>query len=176
MAGETPGRGAVQTGGGEGVEAQFCAAGVDVVGHGLQSIEIGDVIQGVASLLQQSGVDDDAEGLVAVADGLQLAGVIVEVKGIGGQFSGNGGVGQIQGVLIPVFQTGHVADVEDGGSFRLGHLRGQGVGVGAGSGGNNLNRHTGGLGVQGSQLLQSGVCFRLEVQIIYGTGIGSLFA
>ena len=69
VAGEAPGGGAVQTGGGEGVEAQLGGAGVDVVGDGLQGLKVGDLVEGVAGLLQQSLVDDDAEGLVAVADG-----------------------------------------------------------------------------------------------------------
>ena len=45
VAGETPGGGAVQTGGGEGVEAQLIGAGVDVVGHGLQGGEVGDLVE-----------------------------------------------------------------------------------------------------------------------------------
>ena len=59
VAGESPGRGAVQTGGGEGVEAQLSSAGVDVFSNSLQGLEVGDVSQVVASLCQQSGVDDD---------------------------------------------------------------------------------------------------------------------
>ena len=54
MAGETPGGGAVQAGSGEGVEAQLGSAGVDVVGNGLQGSEVGDLLNGVAGLLQQS--------------------------------------------------------------------------------------------------------------------------
>ena len=42
---------------------------MDVIGNGLQGLEVGDLVQGVTGLLQQGLVDDDAEGLVAVADG-----------------------------------------------------------------------------------------------------------
>ena len=177
VAGETPGRGAVQTGSGECVKAQLCAASMDVVGNSLQGLKVGDLLQGVTSLLQQSGVDDEAEGLVAVAHSLQFAGFVVQVEVVGAQLTGQSGVGQIQGVFVPVLQAGHVADVENGGSLRLGHFGGQGVGVGTGSGGDNLDRHAGLLGVQSSQLLQSSVSFGLEVQVIHtafaGGSIGS---
>ena len=170
MAGEPPGRGAVQTGSGEGVKAQLSAAGVDILGNGLQGSEVLDLLQGVTGLLQELGVDDDAEGLVAVADGLQLASLIVEVEVVGGQLLGDGAVRQVQGVVVPVFQAGQVADVVDGGSFGLGHLSGEGVGVGAGSSGDNLHGNAGLLGVELGQLLQGGVCLRLEVQVVNPTG------
>ena len=120
----------------------------------------------MTGLLQQSLVDDDAVGLEAVANGLQLAGLIIEVELIGGQLVCDSGVSQIQGVLVPVVQAGQVADVEDGGSLSLGHLGGQGVGVGAGSGGDDLDGNAGGLGVQSGQLLHGGVGLGLEVQVV----------
>src|SRR5699024_3219081 len=109
-----------------GVKAQFCAAGVDVLGNGLQGSEVLDLIQRVTCLLQELFVDDDAEGLVAVADGLQLASLVVEVKVVGGQLFGDGAVRQVQCVVVPVLQAGQVADVENGGGFGLAHLSGQG--------------------------------------------------
>ena len=50
MAGETPGGRAVQAGGGEGIEAQLGSTGMDVIGNGLQGLEVGDLVQGVAGL------------------------------------------------------------------------------------------------------------------------------
>ena len=172
MTGEAPGRGAFQAGGGEGVEAQLSGAGVDVVSDGLQGREVLDLIQRVAGIGQQLGVDDDTEGLVAVAHGLQLTGLVVEVEVVGGQLTGERRSGQIQSVLIPVLQAGHVADVVDGGSAVLAHLGVQGVGVVAGSSGYDLDRHAGLLGVAGGQTLQSLVELGLEVQVVDGTGSG----
>ena len=54
VAGEAPGRGAFQAGGGEGVEAQLSGAGVDVVSDGLQGREVLDLIQRVAGLVQRA--------------------------------------------------------------------------------------------------------------------------
>ena len=172
MTGEAPRRGAVQAGGGEGVEAQLSGAGVDVVSDGLQGREVLDLIQRVTGIGQQLGVDDDTEGLVAVAHGLQLTGLVVEVEVVGGQLAGESRSGQIQSVLIPVLQAGHVADVVDGGSAVLAHLSVQGVGVVAGSSGYDLDRHAGLLGVAGGQTLQSLVELGLEVQVVDGTGSG----
>ena len=166
MAGETPGRGAVQAGSGEGVEAQFRGAGMDVVSDGLQGSEVLDLVNGVAGLFQQSLVDNDAVGFEAVADGLQLASLIVEVELVGGQLTGDSGAGQIQSVVVPVGQAGHIADVVDGGSLGLGHLSGQGVGIGAGSGGDDLDGDAGGLCVELGQLLHGAVGFGLEVQVV----------
>ena len=42
--------GIVVAGGGEGIEAQLSSAGVDVIGNGLQGLEVGDLVQGVAGL------------------------------------------------------------------------------------------------------------------------------
>ena len=152
---------------------------MDVVSDSLQGSEVLDLVDGVAGLLQQSLVDDDAVGLEAVADGLQLAGIVVEVELVGGQLTGDGGAGQIQSVLVPVLQAGLVADVVDGGSLGLGHLSGQGVGVGTGSGGDDLDGNAGGLGVELRQLLHGAVSLGLEVQVVDaalsggGSGLGS---
>ena len=72
MAAEAPAGGTVQTGGGEGIEAELSRAGVDIVGDLLQRLEVGDVADLIARLLQQGLVDDDAVGLKAVADGDDL--------------------------------------------------------------------------------------------------------
>ena len=148
------------------------SAGMDVVST-LQGVEVLDPSRELTSLFEELGVDDDAEGFVAVADGLQFASLIVEVEGVGVQLVGDGGAGQIQCVIVPVSKAGHVADVEDGGRFALAHLGGQGVGVGAGSSGNNLDGNAGLGGVVGSELLQRLVELRLEVQVVDLAGRGS---
>lgn len=174
VAGESPGRGAFQTCGGEGVEAQLGGAGMDVLCDLLQGSKVLDILNLVAGLFQQSLVDDDAEGLVAVADGLQLALCIVEVEGVGVELLGDGAVGQIKCVFIPVIQGGGVADVEDGDVADVG---GQGVVVVAGSSGDDLNFDAGLFGVGCGQLGQSFIKLRLEVQVVNGTlrGIGVVF-
>ena len=63
MAGEAPGRGGIQTGGGEGGKAQLVLVGGDVLGNSLQAGEVLDLVERVACLFQQLGIDDDAEGL-----------------------------------------------------------------------------------------------------------------
>ena len=175
MAGESPGGGAVQTGAGERVEAQLGCSGVDVVGDGLQGIEVGDLIEGMAGLLQQRLVDDDAERLVAIADGYQLVAVI-EVEIGGGEFLYEIGVGEIQRVLAPGLHGALVADLEHGGGGVLIHFSGKGVVVFAGSGGHDLDFHAGLLGVGLGQILPGLIRFGLEVQVVdlAGGGIGGL--
>ena len=154
MAGETPGGGAVQTGGGEGVEAQLVGAGVDVIGYGLQGGEVGDLVQGVTGLGQQGLVDDDAEGLVAVTHGQQFAVLTVEVEVVGGEFLGEVGVGEVIAVLAPGLDGAGVAALEHGGgAVGLIHLDGESVVVLAGGGGDDLHGDTGLLGVLLGQIL-----------------------
>ena len=171
MAGESPGRGAVQTCGRECGEAQLSGASGDVFADSLQGSEIGDVSQGVTSLLQQSGVGDDAVGLVAVAQSLQLASSVVQVEVVGGQLGSDSGAVQIHCVIIPVNQASFVADVENGDVLDVSI---QGVGVGAGSSSNDLDFDTGLSGVVSSQLLQSLVELGLEVQVVDGASFLSL--
>ena len=54
MAGETPAGGAFEAGGGECVEAELVSTGMDVVSDSLQGFEVGDLVDGVASLLKQN--------------------------------------------------------------------------------------------------------------------------
>ena len=65
---EAPVGAALHAGGGEGGEAQLVLAGGDVLGDGLQLVEGLDVVDGVAGLLEQGLVDDDAVGLDDVGD------------------------------------------------------------------------------------------------------------
>ena len=171
MAGETPGGGAVQTGGGEGVEAQLTGAGVDVIGHGLQGGEVGDLVQGVTGLGQQGLVHDDAEGLIAVTDGQQLAVLAIEVEVVGGEFLGEVGVGEVIAILAPGLDGAGVAALEHGGgAVGLIHLDGESVVVLAGGGGDDLHGDTGLLGVLLGQILPGLVRLGLEVQVVDRAG------
>ena len=175
MAGETPRGGAVQTGGGEGIEAQLSGAGVDVIGNGLQGLEVGDLVQRVTGLLQQSLVDDDAKGLVAVTDGNGLAVGILQIKVMGGHLVVHVGAFQVVAELTVAVDSTQIAHLEHGGSGVLIHLGGQGGVVLAGGGGDNLDGYTGLSGVGGGQSLPSGVGLGLEVQVVHAAG-GSVAA
>ncbi len=174
VAGEAPGGGAVHVAGGEGVKAQLGGTGVDVLGHGLQAVKVGDLVHGVAGLLHQIGVDDDAVALVAVADGHQLAGLVIEVVGVGVQLVGNSGAGEVHGVVGPVLHAGLVADDEQGGGIGLIHLRVELLVVGAGGGGDHLDLHAGLLGVELGHVLEHLVGLGLEVEPVDGAGGGGL--
>ena len=172
MAGETPAGGTVQTGRGEGIEAQLGSAAVDIVGNLLQGLKVGDVGQLVASLLQQSLVYDDAECLIAVTDGNGLARFVLQVKGVGGHFLHDVGVGQVVAVLAPGPYCAGVAYLEHGGSSVLIHLGGQHLVISTGSRSQNGYGNTGLIGVQLRQILPSLVSLGLEVEIINRTGLG----
>ena len=127
----------------------------------------------MTGLLQQVGVDDDAVGLVAVADGAQLAVRGVHVVGVGVQFLGNGGVRQVGNVAGPLLQTGRVDDNEEGGGSGLAQLGRELLLVGAGGGGHDLDLDTGLLFVHLGDLLEGFVGFGLEVQPVDGTLAGA---
>ena len=173
MAGEAPGGGVVHVAGGESVEAQGGGVGVDVLHHSLQGGEVLDLVHGVAGLLHQVGVDDDAVALVAVADGHQLAGLVIEVVGVGVQLVGDGGAGQVHGVVAPVSHAGGVADDEQGGRRVFIHLGGEGLLIGAGGGGDHLDGHTGLVGVGLGQVLGGLVQLGLEVQPVDPAGLAA---
>ena len=164
MAGEAPAGVAAHGGGGEGVEAQLGGAGVDVLRNGLEGLKVGDVAELIAGLRQQILVDDDAVALIAVADGAELAVGVVEVVGVGGQLTRDGGAGQVVAVVAPGVHGGLVADDEHRGRRFLIHRGGQGLVVGAGRGGLDGDGHTGLFGVHGGDLLQGAVRLGLEVQ------------
>ena len=173
MAGEAPGGGAVQAGGGEGVKAQLRSAGVDILGNSLQAGEILDFLQLVAGLFQQRLVDDDAESLVAVTSGQQLAVFAVEVEVGGGHFVGEISAAQIQHIIAPGLETFQVAALEQGGgSAALVHFSGQGLGVGAGGGGHDGHLHAGLFGIGLGLLLPGGVGFMLEVEVVHLAALG----
>ena len=170
MAGEAPA--GVRTHGrrGESVEAELGSARVDVFGNGLQGLEVGDVGDVITGVLQKLLVDDDAVALVAVADGAELAILVIEVVSVGGQLVCNRGAGQIVAVVAPGGDGCLVADDEQRGHLALIHLGGQGLVVRAGSGSHDRDGNTGLLGVHGGDLLQHFVGFRLEVQPVDGAG------
>ena len=176
MAGETPSGGAVQTGGGKGIEAQLSGAGVDVIGNGLQGLEVGDLVQRVTGLLQQRLVDDDAKGLVAITDGNGLAVGVLQIKVMGGHLVVHIGTLQIVAELTVAVDSAQIAHLEHGGSGVLVHLGGQRGVVLAGSGGDDLDGHAGLRGVSGGNGLPGSIGFGLEVQIVHAAGSGSVAA
>ena len=173
MAGEPPGGGAVKAGGAEGVKSQLCGAGVYIVCNGLQRSEVLYLVNGMASLLQQGLVGDDAIGFEAVRYGDDAALGVLQGIVFGGELVIYGGVGQIIAVLTPGGNAALVA-LEQRGGLALVHLGGQSGLIVAGSSGNDLYGYSGELGVLLSQLLPSGVGFGLEVEIIDGTGCSGL--
>ena len=171
MAGETPGGGAVQTGGGEGVEAQLGSAAVDVVSDLLQGLEVGDVGDLIAGFLQQRLVHDDTVGLQAVADGDDLTVGVLQGIILGGQLVVHVAAAQVVAELTPGSHAALVA-LEQGGRVFLVHLGHQGGLIIAGGGGEDLDGHAGLLGVGGGQSLPGVVRLRLKVQIVHAAGGG----
>ena len=122
----------------------------------------------MTGLLQKSLVDDDAEALVAVADGVGEAVLIGEVEGVSGHLIPNVGVGEVVAVLAPSINGALVANLEHGGSLALVHLGGEGLLIGAGGGGDYLHGNAGLLGVGGGNLLPCLICLGLEVEVVNG--------
>ena len=170
MAGEAPAGGAFEAGGGECVEAELFSTSVDVVSDSLQGSEVGDLVDGVAGLLKQSLVDDDAECFVAVADRQRLAVFTLEVESVGGHLVHDGGAVQRIAVVAVGVDGALVAALEEGRSGALVQLGGEGGVVGAGSSGDDLDGNAGLLGVGGGELLPGFVSLGLEVQVVDGAG------
>ena len=162
MTGEAPAGGALQAGGAEGVKAQLGSAAVDVVGDLLQGLKVGDIGDLIAGLLQQSLVDDDAKGLIAVADGHGLAVGILQVEVLGGHFLHDVGVIQRIAEIAIGVDGALVAHLEHGGRSGLVQLGGQHGVILAGGGGDDL------LGVGLGQRLPGLIGLGLEVQVIHG--------
>ena len=174
MSGESPGGGVVHIGGGECVEAQLAGLAVDILSNSLQTCEVLDLVHGVTRLLDEGGVDDDAVALIAVADGNELAVLIIEVVSVGIEFLRDRGVLQIKSEIAPVLDALLVADDKQSGSLGLVHLSGKGGAVGAGSRGNDLDLYALRLGVLLREILQGLVELRLEVQPVNGAALGGL--
>ena len=167
---EAPVRGGIHAGGGEGGEAQLVLAGGDVLGDGLQGLEVGDVSNAVAGLLQQSGVGDEAVGLGQVGDAQNRVAVL-QREGVVGQLAVEGGTGHVIAVVLPGLQADGAVHLEQGGSFGLGDLGLQGILVGAGGGGDDGHRDAGLSGVGGGKGLPGLSNFGLEVEVVNGAGL-----
>ena len=173
VAGEAPGGAGIHIAGGERVKAEGGGVGVDVLGDGLETLKVLQLVHAVAGLLDQVGVDDDAVALEAVADGDQLAVLIVEVVGVGVQLVGDGGARQVEGIVAPVADGVGVADDVQRRGIALIHLGGQGLAVGAGSGGDDLDVDALLFLVQLGDLLERVVGLRLEVQPVDRAGLAA---
>ena len=163
---EAPVGGAIHAGGGEGGEAQLVLAGGDVLGHLLQVVKALDVIGGVAGLLQQSLVVDDAVGLDNIADARHLV-PVHQGELLAGELAGNVRAGQVIAVVLPSGQAHGAVDLEQGGSIGLGHLGLQSGLIAARSGGKDGDLHAGLLGVQVGQFLPLSILLRLKIQVVH---------
>ena len=162
----------IHAGGGESaLDAQLVLAGLDVVGHGLQAVEAGDVVLGVAGSGEQLLVVNDAVRLDDVGDGGDGVAVL-QREGIAGQLAVQLGVGQVQAVVLPVGQAHRAVDLEQGGGLALFHLAHQGGLVLVGGGGHDGDGHAGLGGVLGGQVLPGFVLLGLEVQVVDLAGSG----
>ena len=148
---------------------------MDVVRNSLQGLEVGDLIDGVAGLLEQGLVHDDAEGFVAVADGNGLAGFVLQVEVGGGHLVVHVGAFEIVAELAVAVDSAEVADLEHGGGGVLVELGGQGGVVLAGSGCDDLHGNAGLLGVGLGNLLPGRVRLGLEVEVVHAAGRGRGF-
>ena len=138
---------------------------MDIVGDLLQRLEVGDVADLIARLLQQGLVDDDAVGLKAVADGDDLTVGILQRIVLGGQLVVDAGVRQVIAAVAPRGDAALVA-LEQRGRALLVNLSGQGALILAGGGGHNLDLHAGLLGIGLGKCLPGLFRFGLEVQIV----------
>ena len=134
---------------------------MDIVGDLLQRLEVGDVADLIARLLQQGLVDDDAVGLKAVADGDDLTVGILQRIVLGGQLVVDAGVRQVIAAVAPRGDAALVA-LEQRGRALLVNLSGQGALILAGGGGH----HAGLLGIGLGKCLPGLFRFGLEVQIV----------
>ena len=114
---------------------------MDIIGHLLQRLEVGDVGDLITGLLQQSLVDDDAIGLIAVADGHGLAVGILQVEVLGGHFLHDVGVIQRIAEIAIGVDGALIAHLEHGGRSGLVQLGGQHGVILAGGGGDDLDRN-----------------------------------
>ena len=163
---ESPVGGAVHTGGGESVKAELCGAGMNVISDSLQGLEVLDFVHGMTGLLDESLVGDDAVGFDNVRNAANLAFGILQSEILAGEFLGDGCVGQISAIILPVCQTDRAVDLEQGGSVCLCDFGCECGLVGAFCCGQNVNLHAGLLGVQLGEILPLLILLRLELQIV----------
>ena len=149
---------------------------MDVLRDGPQGVEVLDVADSVAGLLDQVGVHDDAVGLVAEAGADQAALVVLVGVVGGGEGLLNVGAGKVHGAGAPLLDAGGGADVEERGGVGLVHLGRQGLLVGAGRGGLDLDLDVGvllhvGLGKGLGGLVELGL--EVEPVDVAGMAIGA---
>ena len=171
---ETPVGAGIETGGGErALDTKLVLLSLDVIGHGLQGIEVVDVIDaldlGAVSgnvLGQQILVVDQAislhgirntDGLIPILEGdILVDKLLVRLS-----------IGHVFGVGRPVLVADRAVDLEQGRSLGLGDLGLQSLFVCTGSSGLDLDLDTGFLGVILGQLLPFVAGFRLEVKEVH---------
>ena len=182
---ETPVGAGVEAGGGEcALDSELVLLGLDVVGDGLQGIEIVDILDvldlgaiGGDVLGQQILVVNQAIGFHGVWNADDLA-PILEGDVLVDELLVRLGVRHVISVGLPVLIADRTVDLEQGRGFGLGDLGLQSLLVGAGSSGLDLDLDTGFLGVILGQLLPFVAGFRLEVQVVdlalaVGAGAGA---
>ena len=74
---------------------------MDVFSDCLQGSEVLDVVDGISSLGKESLVDDDTEALIGVADGAELAVLVIEIISICAEFSCNWCTCQVETEFSP---------------------------------------------------------------------------
>ena len=170
---EAPVGAGVEAGGGErALDAELVLAGLHVVGHGLQGVEVVDFVhgRGLGAIQREVLVEDvlvvdqavgfhhvrHADHLVAILQGHILVGeLLVHIR-----------VGHIGGVLLPVLVADRAVDLEQGRGFGFGDFGLQGLLVGTGGRGLHLDLNALFLGVflgQSGPLISR---FRLEIQVV----------
>ena len=182
---ETPVGAGIETGGGErALDTKLVLLSLDVIGHGLQGIEVVDVIDaldlGAVSgnvLGQQILVVDQAISLHGIRNTDDLI-PILEGDILVDKLLVRLSIGHVFGVGRPVLVADRAVDLEQGRSLGLGDLRLQSLFVCTGSSGLDLDLDTGFLGVILGQLLPLVAGFRLEVQVVdlalaVGAGAGA---
>ena len=96
---------------------------MNIICNGFQGFEVGDLIQAVACCFQKFFVDDDAEALIAVTDGAELAVSVIQIVCVGLSFFCNRGSCQIIAVVSPCLDACLIAYDKQGRSRGLVHFR-----------------------------------------------------
>ncbi len=170
---ESPVGAGVEAGGGErALDAKLVLAGLHVVSHGLQGVEVVDFVhgRGFGTIQREVFVKDvlvvdqavgfhhvrHTDHLVAVFQGHVLVGeFLIHIR-----------VGHVGGVLLPVLVADRAVHLEQGRGLGLGNLGLQGLLVGTGGRGLHLDLNALFLGVflgQSGPLISR---FRLEIQVV----------
>ena len=169
---ETPVGAGIETGGGErALDTKLVLLSLDVISHGLQGIEVVDVIDALD--LGAVGGDVLGQQILVVDQAISLHGVrntddlipILEGDILVDELLVRLSVGHVISVGLPVLVADRTVDLEQGRGLGLGDLGLQSLLVCAGSSGLDLDLNTSFLGVILGQLLPFVIGFRLEVQV-----------